>query len=175
MPDKTSPEDSTEQEEAKGGSKRLIIIVVICLVIGGAGFVVGGRLSGGAEVEAADEEEEVEEAEEVIGHIVDLEPVNVNLADGRYLRIAVALGLSEHVGADEEGGGGGHGGGGDEEISFETAPASDLVVTTFSGRLFDDLSTHDGRESARHDLLEGLENYYGEDVLTVLFTEFVMQ
>ena len=38
-----------------------------------------------------------------------------------------------------------------------------------------DLATNEGRESARHDLLEGLENFYGEDIVTVYLTEFVMQ
>ncbi len=174
MPDTTS---STTEEptssEGKGGKGRLIITVVLCLGLAAAGFVLGGKLSGGdGAAAAAADEEPVEEPEPVVAKIVELEPVNVNLADGHYLRIAIALGLSEHALHAEEGGGG-HGGG--DEFVFETAPASDLVLGTFSGRLMADLESHEGREAARHDLFEGLENFYGEDIVTVFLTEFVMQ
>ena len=33
----------------------------------------------------------------------------------------------------------------------------------------------DGRELARENLLHGFENYYGESVIAVAFTEYVMQ
>ena len=165
MPDKKSSES---EESPAGGSKRLIIIGVMCAVIAGGGFVLGGRMSGGgtAEVEAAVEEE----TEPTIDVIVELDPLNVNLADGHYLRLAVAVGLTH----EEEEGGGGHSTT-DDEPAIETAPASDLVLSTFSGRVMDDLATHEGRESARHDLYEGLVAFYGEEIVTVLFTEFVMQ
>lgn len=169
MPDTTS--SPTEAEPAKAGKSRLLIAGVLCVAIAGGGFVIGGRMSGGAEAEVV--VEEAEEVEPVIAEIVDLEPINVNLAAGHYLRVAVSLGLSAHD--EEEGGGGGHGKDAEAESSFATAPASDLVVGTFSGRAMEELSTHEGRESARHDLLEGLEQYYGHSVITVLFTEFVMQ
>ncbi len=173
MPDTTSSTNETATpNEGKGGKGRLIVIVVLCFVLAGAGFFLGGRLSGGGDAEAATAEEPVEEPDPEIVKIVELEPVNVNLADGHYLRIAIALGLSEHaLHADE--GGGGHGGG--EEFVFETAPASDLVVGTFSGRHMEDLQSQEGRDTARHDLFEGLENFYGEDIITVFLTEFVMQ
>lgn len=173
MPDKTSSTDSPTPETNGGGKGRLIITAVLCLGLAGAGFVLGGRLSAGADAEAAAVDSVPEEdLEPTVAGIVELEPVNVNLADGHYLRIAIAIGLSEE--AVHVDGGGGHGGG-SEEIPFEKAPASDLVLGTFSGREMAELATNEGRESARHDLLEGLENFYGEDIVTVYLTEFVMQ
>ena len=168
MADKKSPE-STE-EEADGGKSRLIIIVAMCVAIAGGGFMIGGRMSGGgAEEETAVATEDTVEPEPVIEAIVDLEAINVNLANGHYLRIAIALGLSEVPEAE-----GGHGGG-DDGPPIEIAPASDLVLTTFSGRTIEDLETPEGRELARKDMLHGLENYYGESIIAVMFTEFVMQ
>lgn len=148
----------------------MIVVVALCAVIAAAGFLLGGRMTGGgtaAPTEAVAEEE----PEPTIDAIVELEPLNVNLADGHYLRLAVAIGLTGHA----EGESGGHGGGAEEEPPIETAPASDLVLTTFAGRQMEQLATPDGREQARHDLYEGLVNFYGEEVVAVLFTEFVMQ
>lgn len=169
MPDTTSSETTAP----RGGSKRLIVIGVLCATIAGAGFVLGGRMSAGPAVSA---EAVVEaEAEPTIDVIVELEPLNVNLAGGHYLRLAVAIALTDEHGAGAADDGGGHGSTTDEAPPIETAPASDLVLSTFSGREMDALSSADGREAARHDLYEGLVEFYGETVVTVLFTEFVMQ
>ena len=56
-----------------------------------------------------------------------------------------------------------------------TAPAADLVLSTFAGKTIEELSTLEGRVAARDHLHEGLKEFYGEEVLTVFFTEFVMQ
>jgi flagellar FliL protein len=170
MPDTTSP-DNESTEPKKGGVPRLVIVGILCAVIAAAGFVLGGRLSGGAAAAPESTVPEEEPEPEVVA-IVELDALNVNLAGGHYLRIAVALGLGEEAlhGAES----GGHGGSGDAP-PIETAPASDLVLSTFSGRTMEDLATEAGREDARHDLHIGLEEYYGEGVVEVLFTEFVMQ
>lgn len=167
MPDKKS--SVSDPEPAKRARGSFAIVGVLCLGLVGAGFFLGGRLGGGGEATAAEQEEEIEEPPiSTIAAIVDLDAVNVNLAGGHYLRVAVSVGLGE-----VESGGGGHGG--DEEIHFETAPASDLVVTTLSGRHMEELAEASGRESARRDLEAGLVAYYGEEIVTVLLREFVMQ
>lgn len=168
MPDKKSSDDA---DNKKGrGKNRMLIIGVLCVAIAAGGYVIGGRGSASAPVEET--AEEAEETEPTIAKIVELDAVNVNLADGHYLRIAVALGLSEEaLHADEDGGG--HGG--SDEFHYDTAPASDLVLQTFLGRHMDELATPEGRQHAREDLYHGLEQYYGEDIVTIFLTEFVMQ
>ena len=160
MADKTS-----KTTEGSNGSKRMIVVIALCVVIAGAGFVLGGRMTGSGTV--VPEEAVAEAPEPTIDVIVELEPLNVNLADGHYLRLAIAIGLTGHAE------GGGHGS--EDEPPIETAPASDLVLTTFAGRQMSQLATPEGREQARSDLHAGLVGFYGEDVVTVLFTEFVMQ
>lgn len=168
MPDKKSPGDSSPPEKS-GGPKKLIMSAGICLVAVAVGFVVGGKFAGGAPAEADGAEGEAvveEEAAPAVGTVLDLDAVNINLADGRYLRVAVSLGLSEEVHLE-----GSHG----EEVAFPVAPAADVVLSTFSGLEMAQLATAEGRESARLHLVEALEPFYGSDVVTVFYTEFVMQ
>lgn len=178
MPDKKS-DKTTDDEKSSGGSKRLIIVGALCALIAGAGFVLGGRMSGGGEVvvEAAPAVEEEVLPVTTIDEIVELEPLNVNLADGHYLRLAVAIGIAHGEDGDAAEESSGHGSSTDStgEPSIETAPASDLVLTTFAGRVMDDLAAPEGREAARNDLEEGLVGFYGDSIVSVLFTEFVMQ
>lgn len=168
MPDKKS---SDKEQDKEGGKKSLLPIVVIGVVMLGGGYFVGGMMSGGSEpVPVADAAEAEPEAEKVeLGHLEALEAVNVNLADGHFLRIAVTL----EIHSDEKEASGGHGG--EEAAAFATAPAADLVLTTFSGQSMEELSTVEGRESAREHLLEKVIEKYGETVTSLYFTEFVMQ
>jgi flagellar protein FliL len=171
--------DTSADDATSGGSKRMIVMVVLIAVIAGAGFVLGGRMTGGSATTEAVAPEPVEEpAEPTIDEIVELMPLNVNLADGHYLRLAVAIGISHHAteyAEDDAGDGYGDKSEDDDEPSIETAPASDLVLTTFAGRELATLATPEGREAARNDLHDGLVAFYGESIVAVLFTEFVMQ
>jgi flagellar FliL protein len=165
MPDKKSPDEKSEKKKDKksGGGKSLFSTIGVSVALLGVGFMVGGKMSGGAAapVEAAAVEEVVVPESEEVGQLVDLEAVNINLAEGRYLRVAVSLGLEVAAA--------GHG----EE--FNGAPAADVVLAVLSGRLIEELSTHEGREEVRHEILEGLHHFYGEEIVSLYFTEFVMQ
>ncbi|MDJ0767424.1 MAG: flagellar basal body-associated FliL family protein [Ilumatobacter sp.] len=162
MADETTPTES-EPVPAKsgGGAMRIVSAAMLSVALVTTGYFIGGR--GGTAAAPPPETAHVEEPEEpTIGTIVDLEAVNVNLAGGHYLRVAVSLGLSEHVHLEDP-------------KEFKSAPASDLVVSTFSGRTMEELSSHDGRSSRRDELEEGLATYYGDEIVSVFFTEFVMQ
>lgn len=159
---KDTTEGEPEESGGKGGKMLPAAMISLALVV--AGYFVGGRgASGPPAAEAA-----VEEIEPEVDHIMDLAPINVNLADGHYLRVAISIGL-----AAEASSGSGHGAG--EEAGPSTAPAADFVLSTFSGKSIEELSTLEGRISAREHLEENLREYYGEGVVTVFFTEFVMQ
>ncbi|MFK8025535.1 MAG: flagellar basal body-associated protein FliL, partial [Ilumatobacter sp.] len=105
-----------------------------------------------------------------IGELVELEPVNVNLQDGHYLRVAIALEKykSEEAASDKKKDAG-------DAPAFPTAPAADLVLSTFSGRAMSELSTNSGREAVRTELFEAIKAVYGDKVTSVYLTEFVMQ
>lgn len=163
MPDTESPKDTPPPAKGRSGL-RTILTVMLSLCLVGMGYFVGTRGAPPAAQEPVASEEYVEAEEETaaVGLIVDLEAVNVNLADGHYLRIAVSLGLSQEVELHEP-----------EE--FPTAPAADVVLTAFAGRTIQQLAGAEGREAARLELAEALEHFYGSEIVAVYFTEFVMQ
>lgn len=170
MPDTKSSDTESDSTETTKGVKRLLPAAVICVIMLGGGYFLGGKMSAGsaaapvAEASAEAEAEPEEKAE--LGHLETLDALNVNLADGHFLRIAVALEIGEHEGGD------GHG---KDEAEFPTAPAADLVLSTFSGRSMPELATHEGREAAREELFTAISEKYGDKVVSVYLTEFVMQ
>jgi flagellar protein FliL len=160
----------------KGRGGKMMPAAMISIALVAAGYFVGGRGGSAPAAEAAPATTVAHEPE--VETIVDLEAVNVNLADGHYLRVAISIGMAAHHGEEGEAKGGGHGKAGaapTTEPTAPTAPAADLVLSTFSGKTMAELSTLDGRVAAREHLLEELKEFYGEDVITVFFTEFVMQ
>lgn len=170
---KEDAEGTDEESGEKKGGGKMMPAAMISIALVAAGYFVGGR-GGGSSTTTVTSVVTVVEHEPEVSTIVDLEPINVNLADGHYLRVAISIGMGADEHAAESGGGGGHGA--ETTATTEpTAPAADLVLSTFSGRTMEELSTLEGRISAREALHEGLKEFYGEGVITVFFTEFVMQ
>jgi flagellar protein FliL len=163
---------------AKKSKKKLFIAVGLFAVLAGVGYMFLGR-GGAADADAAtdgtaDTVAVEEPAALEFTEIVDLPAININLADGHYLRVAVSLGL--HAVEEEGAADGGHAA---EEVSDEPsipiAPAADLVVANFSGRTMASLATPEGREEAKATLTAQIVEHYGATVVTVFLTEFVMQ
>jgi flagellar protein FliL len=173
---KKAEEGSEEESTEKSGGGKMMPAAMISIALVAAGYFVGGRGGGDAATTTVTSIVEVEKEEPHVGDIIDLEPVNVNLAGGHYLRVAISIGMAAHEEETAEGGDSGHGAKEEKTVTTEpTAPAADLVLSTFSGKTVEELSTLEGRIQARESLHEGLKEFYGEEVLTVFFTEFVMQ
>ncbi|MCX6400728.1 MAG: flagellar basal body-associated FliL family protein [Propionibacteriales bacterium] len=132
------------EPEAKSGKVKMIgiILAVVGLAAGGAWQF---ALKPKGEVEAKP------------GEVVRLEPIQVNLAGGHYLRLGLALQLVE--GAHE----------------VDGSPALDSAITVFSGRPVGEVNKPEAREELRHDLEELLHERFHGDVMEVLFTEYVTQ
>ena len=135
----------TDETPAKGGKKKLILILLVVL-LAAAGAAYFFLFTGSAEAE-----------EPVPGEVVTLEPVAVNLAGGGYLKVGVALQLTEEAGAEAPNG----------------AKATDLVISTFSQAQPADVT---GARAALKEALEEkiIEAYDGE-VLGIYYTEYVTQ
>ncbi|SFL22827.1 flagellar basal body-associated FliL family protein [Geodermatophilus ruber] len=149
-----TPEDG---DEAKGGSKKLLIIVAVALVaVAGAAYFF---LFSGDSAEAAAEEP-------VAGEVVPLEPVAVNLAGGGYLKVGIALQLTEAAA------GGGHGGGG-----VDGSKALDLVISTFSqAQPADVTGARDALKAAlEQKIIEAYTDHGETMVMEIYFTEYVTQ
>ncbi|WP_409332250.1 flagellar basal body-associated FliL family protein [Trujillonella humicola] len=153
---KTDDAEATEDEAKGGGKKKLLVIVAVALVAIGAGayfFLFSG--SGEAH-------------EPVAGEVLPLESIAVNLAGGGYLKVGIALQLTEDAA------GGGHGG-----SSVDGSKALDLVISTFSQAQPTDVTTaRDAlKESLRHQIVEAYTDHeHGTQmVMDIYFTEYVTQ
>ena len=127
----------------KGGRGRLVVVLVAVLAMLAAGWWFFLQPSGPAEPEP--------------GEVMTMEPIQVNLADGHYLRIGIALQLSA------------------EAHEADGSKALDAVIDLFSGAEQAELVKSGHREEYKHQLEEALHEAYHGDVLEVYFTEFVTQ
>jgi len=129
--------------EAGKGRKKLVVIGLVLVVGAAAGWWFLLRPSG--------------PSEPVPGEVMTLEPIQVNLADGHYLRLGLALQLS----ADAH--------------EADGSKALDAAIDLFSGADQASLVKAGQRQELKHQLEQELHDDYHGDVLEVYFTEFVTQ
>ncbi|MFC3689506.1 flagellar basal body-associated FliL family protein [Aquipuribacter hungaricus] len=151
-----------EDAPAKGGKKKKIIgavVLLVALLAAGAGayFMFMG---GGGEEAAA--EEAAAEVEYEPGLVVPLEPITINLADGRYLQVGIAL--QEAV---AEGGG--------EHAETDGSQALDILIHKLSGKPMAELASVEQRDAVKAELVEEIKHAYHDHVYDIYFTSFVMQ
>jgi flagellar FliL protein len=135
--------DAGAPAEKKGGKKKLIMILVGVIAIGAAAywFVLKPK---------------PEKAPEP-GEVATIEPIQLNLAGGHYLKIGIALQLT----ADAH--------------EADGSKALDATIELFSGRSMDELTRAESRDKLKHQLVKELEHTYHGDVMDVYFTDFVTQ
>ncbi|WP_459975524.1 flagellar basal body-associated FliL family protein [Nocardioides pyridinolyticus] len=132
-------------EGRKGASrKKLIVAVLLIAVVGGVAYWFLLRPT----PEAAPEP----------GEVVALEPIQVNLADGHYLRVAIALQATLDV---------------EEEV--DGSRALDAAIEVFSGLPVDEVANTKSREALRSELEERILELYEGELMDIYFTEFVTQ
>lgn len=152
MATKTAAPVARETDEApdrprKRGRLLLVVAVVVALGLAAAAYLVLGV--GRAEAGPAKPE---------AGAVLRLEPINVNLAEGHYLKLGLALQLTADVSETPDG-----------------SKALDLAIDTFSNQAMAELGSNEARTAVKADLLERISKAYDGDVMDVYFTEFVMQ
>jgi flagellar basal body-associated protein FliL len=99
------------------------------------------------------------------GGVLELDPLTVNLADGHYLKVGIALQLDKTAGADvakakDEGLG---------------AKALDMAIAALSPKTMEELGQSKVRDQLKQKLGTDACMAYEGEVLTVYFTNFVMQ
>ena len=92
------------------------------------------------------------------GEVAALEPIQINLSDGHYLRLALALQLSADV---------------KEKVDGSEALA--VAVDMLSGRPVEDFDTPVGRRKLFAELTEDVVKDYAGEVLDLYVTEAVTQ
>jgi flagellar protein FliL len=91
------------------------------------------------------------------GEVAALDAIQVNLSDGHYLRLGIALQLSESA----------------HEV--DGSKALDAAIEVFSGHDVGEVNRPEHRDKLRTELEELLDQRYHDEVLGVYFTEFVTQ
>lgn len=168
MPTATAaPAAAPAAEAGKKSKKKLIIMIVLALVVlGGGGFAAKTFLLGGSGSAAS-----TPDPTTVEGGVETLDPITLNLADGRYLKVTIALQLSQAATADPA----------TVDAATATGPAVDgakaldAAITVLGARTYDQLIAKGGREEAQKALTAKVRTLYEGEVLGVYFTEFLMQ
>ena len=142
MPPATAATEAEEVPE-KAGKKKIVMVLVglVLLVAGSYKFVL------------TPEEPTAPEP----GEVVRLEPIQVNLAGGHYLKVGISLQLTAD--AHEVAGG----------------KALDAVIDLFSGRSIEEVTKAGERKKLKEELLAELEHDYHGDVMDVYLVDFVAQ
>jgi flagellar protein FliL len=142
-PPEVATGDAAEAKPKKS-KKKLLIGLVLLLVIGGAGywFVLKPKPAHPAPQPGA---------------VVALEPIQVNLQGGHYLKIGIALQLTSST------------------KEADGSKALDATIELFSGRSMDELTRTRSRETLKEELVKRLEKLYEDEVMDVYFTDLVTQ
>jgi flagellar FliL protein len=136
----------SEGEEASGGKKKLVLVVVALVAVGAAAyfFVLKPKPEGKKE-------------KPVAGEVVVLEPRQVNLESGHYLKLGLALQGTA------------------EAKELEGSKALDAAISLFSGRSVEEVSRPAELKHLKDELTKELEHLYEGEVMDVYFTDFVTQ
>lgn len=137
-----------EGKKKKGGKKKLIIIAVVVLALLGAAYFLVLKPKPKATGPVKPDP----------GPIVKLDPININLADGHYLKLGIALQTTKKAKEPPEG-----------------SAALDSAITLYTGKSMKELSVKKQVEDLKEQLLKLIEEDYPEDVMGLFFTQFVMQ
>lgn len=135
-------EDTREEKKPRSRKKLLVIALVVLLLAAGAWWFLHPK--GPSEPQP--------------GQIMTLDSTQINLADGHYLKLGIALQLTTDAGSEVDG-----------------SKALDDTIDLFSGRDLEFVSTAKHRRELKTALVKRLNKDYDGDVMGVYFTEFVTQ
>lgn len=141
-----------EETKKRGPSKKVLILVIGVVVLLGAAaaayFLVFAKDGGAEPVEPAPEP----------GAVLTVDPISLNLADGHYLRLGLALQLTA-----------------ESEEAPDPSKALDAAIALFSGRSIAEVSDPAVREQLTDELAHHLEELYEGEVMDVYLTNYVTQ
>lgn len=154
-----------EDEKKSGGNKKLVIILVAALaVVLVAGGVVVMTLLNSQKAQAEPDPATVN------GAVYSMEePMTLNLSDGKFLKMNMAIQMSKA--GDEalvEAGG-------DPAVGPDLSKARDAAIGVLSTYKYDELLKPEKKAEAQKKLGDEVKQRYEGEVIDVYFTEFVMQ
>ena len=145
----TSATDADGAPEKKGKKKKLLILGLPLVLLAAAAawfFLLRGDAA------------PAEKPAPVAGAVAPLDPISINLAGGKYLRLGLALQATDKAYEAPEG-----------------SKALDLAISTFSGLDVAVLADLAQRDVIKAELEHKVVEAYHEEVMAIYFTEFVTQ
>jgi flagellar protein FliL len=159
-----APTEATASADApvvkKRGRKRLLLALPVLLAVAAAGWLF---LKPGAPANATEKVEP--------GPVVQLDAITLNLSDGHYLKLGLALQLTQKA-ADEAAAGQAEG---TAEPLVDGAKALDAAISVLGDRSYAQLLAKGGRAKAKAAVEAEIEHRYEGKVMGVYLTQFVMQ
>jgi flagellar FliL protein len=149
-------------EGAKAKSKKIPAIIVAVAVLGAAYMLGPGKAKPAPAAGSTPTTTTT-----ILGAVAGLDAITLNLADGRYLKVAIALQLKEPAKAGATAA--------DATDKSHWARALDATISVLGERTYADLSAPGGRAKAKDELSQHVADLYKDEVTGVYFTEFVMQ
>ena len=146
---KAAPDADESAEVGKKKSKKMLIIIGAVGVLAAAAAAYFLVFAGGGSAEAKEPDP---------GVVVPLEAITINLEEGHYLKLGLALQATAAVAEAPDG-----------------SKALDLAISEFSNRSVAELSTDKAREAAKEELLKKVEKAYEDEIMDIYFTSFVKQ
>lgn len=144
MPKAPSKGEAEQAPEEAGGKskKKLVIIVVLILALAGGGYMMFRPKP---------------PAPPKPGEVIALDPIQINLEAEHYLRVGIALQLTETA------------------HEADGSKALDATIDQFSGRSMAEVTDPKKRRVLKKELEHELDELYHHEVMEVYFTEFVTQ
>jgi flagellar protein FliL len=152
-------------KKEKSGRSNLVPAVVLAVGIAAGGYFMGG--SGATADASAGEEVPVDPALEP-GEVIELEAMNLNIDNGRFLRVGVAFLTSDefdHYAGKE----------GAEFHPEHDSRLRDQLIAMYAGRELSSMTGADNLEAMKAELLERANRVLDGHALEAYLTEFVVQ
>ena len=147
----TAMPNNETKDEKKGGSRRnLVIIAILLLVILAGGAYMVLKPKGG--------DSHAKPAPPAKGAVLALSNLQINLADGHYLSLGLALQLTKKAPSDLDG-----------------SQAEDAAINEYTGLSLQQVDTAAERQQLKATLVKTLEKDYPNEVMDVYYTAFVTQ
>jgi flagellar FliL protein len=144
--------------------KKLLVVVLVVLVLLGVGGFMGKGMLAGPTAPAGD-------PTKTAGIVKALAPITLNLADGRYLKLTMALQLTKAAspvpGSIDAAAG--------AVPALDGSKALDAANSVLGQLTYTELLAPGGRARAQRTLTGKLKKLYPGEVMGVYFTEFLMQ
>jgi flagellar FliL protein len=146
--------DGAAEAPKKSNKMMLIIIVAVAVLLGGGGGAFVMMKNGSSKAEAAPKKGIVTPIEDAL---------TLNLADAHYLKLRFAIQQTADSGTE----------------AVNTAEAIELAIDEYTGKSVAELSTENGREAVKADLVAKVVKAYTVDgkqeVMDLYYTAFVTQ